>query len=141
MFVRVICAGVSVGTADFEPADGVAHAELTTSDGYVLVAGAARALGERFTRTQCWLAAWGDFAEVAAAWWPGDRLALEDAAGRELAVPNVVLLELPSGPGFEAPRVGTPVRVVADFRPDAARVEAFLRTLGPGGGGHIPPAA
>jgi hypothetical protein len=62
-------------------------------------------------------------------------LALEDDIGRELGVNNIVLVEY-------ATRLNAPALcIVADFRPDLARVEALLRTIGPGGGGQTRPAA
>jgi len=133
MKVRVTCAGVIIGTADFEPAEGVSHASLTPSAAYSLTATAARDLGEQFARTQFWSPVQGDFADEAAARWVGGRLALEDEIGRELGVGNIVILE--------QPLVGArALTVVADFRPDLARVEAFLRTVGPGGGRSRPAA-
>ena len=133
MRVRVTCAGVLIGAADFQPGEGVAHAPLTPSAGYQLATAAARALGEQFARTQFWSPAVADFADEAAARWTGERLALEDEVGREQGVANVVVLE--------RPLVGArSITVVADFRPDAARVEAFLRTVNPGGGRSRPPA-
>ncbi len=130
-----MCSGVLVGTARFDPPDGLAHAPLTPAAGYASVAIAAQALGHQFVRTQFWSPVDGDFADVAASRWEGGRLALEDASGRELGVNNIVVIAGAAGPE------GTLVRVVADFRPDLARVEAFLRTLNRGGGGSGRPAA
>lgn len=136
MLFRVTCGGVPIGTARFDPPEGLAHATLERTGGYVRVAPAAQALGRVFAVTQFWSPSAGDFADVAAARWKGARLALEDATGRELGVNNVVVLEAPL-PSAD----GSLVRVVADFRPDPARVEAFLRTLGRDGGGRTRPAA
>jgi hypothetical protein len=134
MLVRVTCSAVVIGVADFDPARGLACAELIVSDGYDMVADAARGLGELLEVEQHFSPVFGDFADVAARLWSGDRLALEDEAGREHAVNNVVVVE-------QRRRGHAVVRVVADFRPDLARVEAFLRTLGPAGRGRNRPAA
>ena len=134
MRVRVTCAGIIIGSAEFVPASGLAHAPLEPESGYPLAAAAAQALGHELSRTQFWLAVNGDFADEAASRCSGDRLALEDLTGRELGVNNLALVELPALVG------GSAIRVVADFRPDMARVEAFLRTIGPGGGRTRPAA-
>ena len=135
MHVRVTCAGVVIGAAEFNPADGLAHARLTPSIDYAIAAAAAQELGYEFTHTQFWSPILGAFADEAAGRWRGGRLALENETGRELGVNNIAVLERP----IEA---GTPdVRIVADFRPDLARIEALLRTVGPGGGGRTRPAA
>ncbi len=137
MLVRVTCGGVPIGTARFDRPEGLAHATLERTAGYVRVAPAAQALGRVFAVTQFWSPSAGDFADVAAGKWKGARLALEDAAtGRELGVNSVVVLETPLPSADESL-----VRVVADFRPDLARVEPFLRTLGRDGGGRTRPAA
>jgi hypothetical protein len=137
MLVRVTCGGVLVGTARFDPPDGLAHATLVPSVGYGLVSVAAQKLGRQFATTQFWSPLDGDFADVAATRWEGGRLALADDTGRELGVNNIVLLEGPPGDAD-----GNLVRVVADFRPDLARVEAFLRTLDRrDDGGRTRPAA
>ena len=133
MRVRVTCAGVVIGAADFQPAEGLAYAPLTPRAGYAMAAAAARVIGEQFARTQVWSPVVGDFADEAAARWTGERLALEDETGRELGVGNVVVLELPRSDEVA-------ITVVADFRPDVARVEAFLRTVSPGGGRSRPAA-
>jgi len=135
MHVRVACAGVVIGAAEFNPADGLAHARLTPSIGYAIAAAAAQELGYEFSHTQFWSPLLGDFAGEAAGRWRGGRLALEDEMGRELGVNNIAVLERPIETG--APDV----RIVADFRPDLARIEALLRTVGPGEGGRTRPAA
>ena len=89
----------------------------------------ARSLAAQFATTQFWRPSDGDVADVAATRWAGGRLALEDMTGRELAVANVVVLE-----GLPADPSDGPVRVVADFRSDLARVEARLRPSRPGDG-------
>lgn len=135
MRVRVTCSGVLIGFAEFEPPDGLAHTILSPAPGYALASAASQALARDLGKTQHWSAYEGDFADVAAARWEGGRLALEDETQQELGVANVVVLEYPAI-GQAAPVI----RVVADFRPDLARVEAFLRTLG-GPGGRTRPAA
>ena len=135
MFVRVTCAGVVVGTAEFETPHGVAHAILYPTAGYPCAAAAAWRLGRQFARTQYCLPSDGDFASVAAGRWDGDRLALEDERGRELAVNSVVLLEgLPGD-------VATTVRVVADFRLDLAHVSATFHPRHVAGDTRTRPAA
>ena len=131
MLVRVTCGGVPIGTAQFDPADGLAHATLERTVGYARVARAAQALGRELAVTRFWSPADGDFADVAAARWDGARLAVEDETGRELGVSNLLVLEGPV-PSED----GSLVRVVADFRPDLARVEALRRTRGRDGGGR-----
>jgi hypothetical protein len=92
-------------------------------------------MGRRFAQTQFWSPLFGDFAAAVAARWQAGRLALEDATGRELAVNNVVVLHgLPGGPD------GSLIRVIADFRPELARVQAFLHRFHPGGGRTRPAA-
>jgi len=134
MHFRVTCAGIVIGTAEFVPAAGLAHAPLEPGPGYPFAAAAAWALGQDLGRRQFWPRTAGDFADEAAARWTGERLALEDVTGRELGVNNLVVVEFPAGMG------GATITVVADFRPDLARVEAFLRTVGPGGGRTRPAA-
>lgn len=132
--VNVTCAGITIGAADFVPASGLAHARLDPAPGYTFASAAAQALGRDLSHTQPWLPGNGDFADEATRRWSGDRLALEDPVGRELGVNNLVVVELP------APIGGSAIRVVADFRPDMARVEALLQTIGPGGGRTRPAA-
>jgi hypothetical protein len=112
MLVRVTCAGALIGTAEFDPPHGVAHASLVRAAGYDVVSPAARLLARSLAHTQCCCSG-RDFADVAATRWEGGRLALEDETGRELAANNVVVIEsIPGGPGEAA------IRVVADFRRD-----------------------
>ena len=135
MFVRVTCAGVLVGTAEFDLPQGVSHAVLHKAAGYACASAAASRLAERFAGTQCVSPRDGDVAGVIAGRWGGGRLALEDETGRELAVNNIVLLEGLPGDG------ATAVRVVADFRPDLARVAAGTRLRDIDGGNRTRPAA
>ena len=136
MLVRVTCGGVVIGTAEFLPARGVTHTTLSPSPAYLVALTPAQRLGRRLARRQYWSPADGDFADVAATWWEGDRLALEDMTGREVGVPNVVVLEgLPNAEG------ATTIRVVADFRSESARVPAPVRAPNPTGGSRTRPAA
>jgi hypothetical protein len=135
MLVRVTCAGVVIGTAQFDPPRGLAHASLWPTADYGLASHAAQTLGRQFARTQCWSPRDGDFAGAVAARWQGGRLALEDMAGREVAVNGLVILDgLPGGPG------DTTVHVVADFRAGLAAVGAPVAARA-GGGGRTRPAA
>ena len=136
MLVRVTCAGVLVGTAQFDPPRGLAHASLDPTPGYASAASAAQRLGRQLATTQFWSPRRGDFADATGRRWDGGRLALEDETGRELGVNSVVLLEgLADSPG------PTAVRIVADFRSDLARVEARFRTHGSGDGDQTRPNA
>ena len=128
MLVRVTCAGVLIGTARFDPPEGLAHASLVPSAGFGLVSSVAWVLGRQFAATQFW-ASGDDFAAAAAGRWTSGRLALEDTLGRELAVDNVLVLA-----GFPGGADGPLIHVVADFRADTARVEAYRTRLDTGGG-------
>lgn len=128
MLVRVTCAGVLVGTAEFDPPEGLAHALLQPTAGYACASPAACRLARQFETRQLWCSQRADFGSVAATWWDGERLAIEDATGRELGVSSVVLLQgLPTDSA-------TAVRVVADFRPESARVAAEFRPRAAGDG-------
>ncbi|MEO8335541.1 MAG: hypothetical protein ABI664_11245 [bacterium] len=147
MLLRVTCAGVDIGSADFPVLDGLAHTTLTPNAGYDYVRDTARSLGEEFAVTQFWSQIDGDFAEHAASRWTAGRLALEDLTGREMGVNSILVLDLSigadfAGEGKQVPRVARDdIRVVADCRPDMARVEAFLRTMDSSSGGRSRPAA
>ena len=119
MLVRVTCAGILIGTADFDAPVGLAHAALSPTLGYPIAGQMAKALGEELAETRVWSVGAGDFADALARRWNGGRLALQDITGGELAVASVVVLEWPMGP-----RV---VRVVADFRVNAAQVGARVQ--------------
>jgi hypothetical protein len=136
MLVRVTCGGVIIGTAEFDPPVGVAHTTLTPTPAYLVAIAAAQRLGRCFARRQYWCPADGDFADHAATLWEGPRLALEDLTGRELGVPNVVVLE--GMPGADG---GTTIRVVADFRADSARIVAPITQPDVGGEHRTRPAA
>lgn len=131
MWCTVLHDGVPVGSVYFAPPSGVAWAPLTASAGYERIRATARAVALALGTTQRWSALSGDFAETfARKWQDHGRLALTDVTGRELGVNNIVVLE----------RFYAPV-VIADFRPDLARVEAFLHTIPGGGTGRSRPAA
>ena len=119
MLVRVTCAGILIGTADFDAPVGLAHAALSPTLGYPIAAPMAEALGEELAETRLWSVGAGDFADALARRWKGGRLALQDSTGRELAVANVVVLEWPMGARL--------ARVVADFRADAGQVAARVQ--------------
>jgi hypothetical protein len=125
-----------IGTAEFEQPVGVAHAALRPTPDYAAVSQVARQIGRRLALTEYHSPRDGDFADVVAARWGGDRLALEDMTGRELAINNIVIVETPAF----APD-GSFVRVVADFRTDLARTEARVMLPGTRGGGRNRPAA
>lgn len=85
---------------------------------------------------ELWRAVDGDFAEEFARRWAGGRLALVDERGVELAIASLAVVERPTpGTGERRPWL------VADFRPDLARIEALLRTLDRDDGGRSRPAA
>ena len=122
--------GIPVGEVVFQPPAGVAHAHMSPMAAYARVQEVAQAAGMELAGSQRWSPLFGDFAEAFAVRWERGRLALADERGSELGVTNLVLIE----------RVGQPI-IIADFRPDLARVEAFLRTLDRDGGGRSRPAA
>ena len=123
--------GVPIGSVHFDPPFGVAYASLDASSGYDRVRDFARRVALALGTTQPWNALRGDFADAfARRWQDAGRLALADAFGRELGINNIVVPERFRGPV-----------VIADFRPDLARVEAFLHTLHDGGNGRSRPAA
>ena len=122
--------GVPIGEANLDPPSGIAHARMSARAAYARIQHVAEAAGLDLADIHLWRPVWGDFAEVFAMRWERGRLALADERGVELGVTNLVLIE----------RLGESI-IIADFRPDLARVEAFLRTLGDAGGGRSRPAA
>ena len=135
MFVRVTCAGVIVGTAEFDPPTGLSHAVLDATAGYACAALFARRMADRLSMSTHWASPSGDFGAAVASEWEGGRLALVDETGRELAVNGIVLVEGLFGESAA-------VQVVADFRPDLARMSAIIRPNGRTGGlGRTRPAA
>lgn len=108
-------------------------ARWNTSSGYAAVRESAVEAGLKLRDRQHWDARMGDFAEEFARTWGGGRLALNDPAGTEIAVASVMIVD-----GTRA-RHGP--RVIVDARPDLARIEAFLRTIGRDEDGRSRPAA
>jgi hypothetical protein len=135
MRYQVTSDGTPIGTVDVEPLIGLAHAELHALPAYAAVRYFALDAGSRFRNVGIWNAANGDFAEEFARAWTGGRLAICDLEGVELGVASVVIIDWQGGSTDFRPRV------VIDARPDMARVEAFLRTIGRDGGGRSRPAA
>ena len=122
--VRVTCAGVEIGTAEFRAPNGLAHERLVTGPHYAIAFDAARRCALALSHTQHWSPRNGDFAAYFAEQWEGGRLGLEDELGREFAVNSLVVIDHPRD-------VSAEVILVADFRPDLARVEAFLSAAAP----------
>jgi hypothetical protein len=131
--VRVTCAGVDIGTADFATPNGLAHARLIPGPRYGLAFEAARRCGLALSHTQHWSPLQADFAAYIAGEWVGGRLAIEDELGREFAINSLLVID--------RPRHAPDVLVVADFRPDLARIEAFLFSVRPDDWGGSLPAA
>jgi hypothetical protein len=117
--VRVTCAGVEIGTAEFRAPNGLAHERLVTGPHYAIAFDAARRCALALSHTQHWSPRNRDFAAYFAEQWEGGRLGLEDKLGREFAVNSLVVIDHPRD-------VSAEVILVADFRPALARVEAFL---------------
>ena len=134
MLVRVTCAGVLIGTARIDTPSGLAHAPLYPATGYPMVADAAQALGDEVMHRPFWSPAEGDFAEMVAARWQGGSLALQDLAGRALAVNSLVVLEPPALGGRH------PVYLVADFR-GAVSVGSRIQARSSDGRSRTRPAA
>jgi len=128
MDYTVTCDGTPVGTAFIAPLAGLAHAELRPLPAYAAIRHHALAAGRKLHERDHFSATNGDFAEEFACRWGGGRLAIMDATGTELRVASVMIIE---------PRP----RVIVDARPDMARVEALLHTIGRDGGGRSRPAA
>jgi hypothetical protein len=135
MRYQVTSDGTPIGTIEIEPLIGLAHAELYALPAYAAVRYFALDAGQRFRHVGIWNATKGDFAEEFARAWAGGRLAVCDLKGAELGVASVVIIDWEGTPKDFRPRV------VIDARPDMARIEAFLRTVGRGGDGRSPRAA
>ena len=127
----ITCSGIPIGEASVTPFAGLAHASLEPLPAYESVRFNAVTAGARLRDRQHWPATAGDFAEEFARAWDGGRLAVTDVHGTEVAVASVIVLENAAGR----------VAVVIDARPDMARVEALLRTIGRGGDDRSRPAA
>ena len=134
MRYQVTSDGTPIGTVNIDPLIGLAHAELDALPAYAAVRYFALDAGQRFQRVGIWDATNGDFAEEFARAWAGGRLAICDLKGGELGVASVTIIDWEGAPNFRP-------RVVIDARPDMARIEAFLRTVGRGGDGRSRPAA
>jgi hypothetical protein len=135
MEYRILCDGLPIGTASIVPLAGLAYGRLDPAPGYEYVRPHAIAAGRRLNRVGIWDPLRGDFAEEFARAWEGGRLALTDLLGDELAVASVVIIDWERSGGLPRPLV------IVDARPDMARVEAFLRTLGPSDDDKSRPAA
>ncbi|MEO8624582.1 MAG: hypothetical protein ABI625_26105 [bacterium] len=134
--VRVTCAGVTVGTAAFQRSEGLEYAALVPTDAYAMIAWHAQAIGVSLSRRQYWPPQHGDFAVALAERWGGPRLAFERDRGGELAVSSIVVSE------FTAFGSAASIHVIADFRPDLARIGAVLPATGRReGGAQTRPAA
>ncbi len=118
--MRVKCLDVEVGSATFAPAAGLAHAVLQPTDDYPTIAPFAREVGAWLSVHHYWSPVDGDITDVIADRWHGERVWLEDDFGRELAVSHVVVVEPPRS------QTGARITLVADFRPDHARVAAVV---------------
>ena len=128
MKCSVTCDGIPVGEVEVVPFSGLAHVYLVTSPAYEAIRDHAREAARYLGGSRIWSVTDGDFAETFARSWGGGRLALCDAEGVELGVASVVIIDWV--------RSSSPVpwpRVVIDARPDMARIEAFLETIGTGG--------
>jgi hypothetical protein len=136
LFVRVTCVDVVVGSATFARAEGLAHATFHPSSDYAMIAPYARTVWEWLRLRRYWHPLDGDLTDVVAEVWGGERLALEDALGQQLAVSHVIVVD-----AERAPFGAAPIRIVADFRPDHARVAAALSGTDLGRGGRTRPAA
>lgn len=131
LFVRAKCADVEVGTASFDRAVGLAHTILVPSKGYTIVAPFARTMGAWLAVRHYWTPSHGDVADMVSDAWRGERLSLEDRLYRELSVAHVIIAERHNRFG-NAPLI----ELVADFRPEYARVAAVVPLGGMGSGGR-----
>lgn len=135
MDYRILCDGLPIGTAHIAPLSGLAYGRLEPNSAYECVRHHAIAAGRRLIRVGIWNPLRGDFAEEFARAWEGGRLALSDLLGEELSVASMVITDWERTGKFPLPLV------IVDVRPDMARVEAFLRTLGPSDDDNSRPAA
>jgi hypothetical protein len=126
---------VQIGMASVDSLTGLAHAYFRALPAYTAVRHSALETARRIRRTSLWTPTDGDFAEELARSWSGGHLAMSDSNGAELSVASVVIADPGGTTGGMWPRV------IIDARPDMARVEAFLRTLGRDDGGRSRPAA
>jgi hypothetical protein len=136
LFVLVTCVDVVVGSATFTRAEGLAHATFDPTSDYTMIAPHARKVWEWLKPRRYWNPMEGDLTDALSGLWGGEPLALEDAVGEQLAVSHVIVVDAEWAPYGVAP-----IRVVADFRPDHARVAAALSRTDLGSGGKTRPAA
>ena len=122
--VRVKCLDVEVGSATFDRAVGLAHTTFEPSDDYSMVAPYARDVGRWLAVRHYWRPTDGDATDIIAEQWRGERLCLENHLGHELAVSHVIITETTP----RAPNSKARILLVADFRPDHARVAAVVPT-------------
>ena len=132
--VRVKCLDVEVGCATFERAFGLAYATLEPSTDYQMIAQYAREIGNWLAVRHYWDPMHGDATDFIGSQWRGERLSLENHHGQELAVSHVIITE-----AARAPHNKLGIQLVADFRPDHARVAAVVPTEDIGSGGRSRP--
>jgi hypothetical protein len=134
--VRVKCLDVEVGSATFDRAVGLAHTTFQPSDDYPMIAPHARDIGKWLAVRRYWRPMDGDVTDIIAEQWRGERLCLENHLGHELAVSHVIISETTP----RAPHRNARILLVADFRPDHARIGAVVPTGEVGSGGRNRPA-
>lgn len=122
MDYTITCDGTPIGTAFIAPLAGLAHADLRPLPAYAAIRPRAVEAARQLSAFRTWSAVNGDFAEEFARSWSGGRLAITDVTGTELSVASVMVID--------AAAIRHGPRVIVDARPDMARVEAFLRTIG-----------
>jgi hypothetical protein len=127
--VRVRCLDVEVGRATLDRAVGLAHTTLRPSSDYPMIAPFAQAMGDWLAVRHYWTPADGDVTDIVGEVWRGERLGLEDHLGRELSVAHVIVAERRNR-SYKAPEI----QLIADFRPDYARVAAIIPTSELGSG-------
>lgn len=125
----VTCDGAPIGVVFIPTLTGLPHAELRPTAAYESVRDHAVQAAMRLARMPSPHPYEGDFAEAFARTWTGGRLAIADMTGDEISVSSVMIID------------GRIPRVIVDARPDMARIEAFIHTIGRGGGGRRRPAA
>lgn len=133
MELRVLCSGVPIGTFEVTACAGLAHAILSPGGSFEMarpdaeLAGAA--LSIRHSAWRYWPSARGDFADAFAAALAGGY-ELSDTRGLPVGAASVALIAKAND-----------TIVVADFRPDCARVVARLAVSPTGGNDRRRPAA
>ena len=132
MDYSVTCDGTPIGVAFIAPLAGLAHADLRPLSTYATIYDDAEDAARELREIRLWDVVAGDFAEEFARTWSGGRLALVDPTGTEIAAASVMVVN--------STRARHGPRVIVDVRPDMSRVEAFLRTIAPNGGGRSRPS-